>query len=173
MATSTCPTLDFRLKFKVICCSSSFICASTEDMSDLRQRRPLGPPNSAKQAPTDKPESSNSGKRTKKPPQSDSTLSHIISMLPFVAGLYILYYLLNRSAPDRAGSRSLRVKELDGAYAEGKAAGHWDFGDGRANQVGEVWRAGCEGCYWVNTMLGNGGWVFFLLYNGPFVLCLH
>lgn len=126
-------------------------------MSDLRQRRALEAPISHDHKTINKLESSKDSHKTKRHSQSDSTLSHIISMLPFVAGLYVLYYLLNRSAPDLASSRSLRVRDLDGAYADEKSAGHWDFGDGRANQVGKVWRGGCEGCYWVNTMLGNGG----------------
>jgi len=131
-------------------------------MSDLRQRRPpdTDPTNNTETKPTSQNEAGaprKSKPKTKKPPQSDSTLSHLISMLPFLAGLYFLYCLLNRSAPHVSPTREGRVRELDGAYAEGRGGGHWDFGDGRASQVGEVWRGGCEGCYWVNTMLGNGG----------------
>ena len=49
------------------------------------------------------------------------------------------------------------MRELQEAYADKLGGGHWDFGDGRTGEVGEIWREGCKGCFWVNTMLGNGG----------------
>lgn len=96
--------------------------------------------------------------KPKRKPQGETTLQSILHLIPLLGLLGILYYLLNRN-PSHSVSREDRVRELQSAYADKLGAGHWDFGDGRHADVGEVWREGCQGCFWVNTMLGNGGWV--------------
>jgi hypothetical protein len=95
--------------------------------------------------------------RRKKPAQSETTLQSILHLIPLFGLLGVLYYLLNRGSSPGEHSREARVRELQEAYSEKLGSGHWDFGDGRTGEVGEVWREGCKGCYWVNTMLGNGG----------------
>jgi hypothetical protein len=100
--------------------------------------------------------------KKKKVPQAqgETTLQSILHLIPFAFLLGILYYLLHRSSSsivDTGSGRERRVRELDEAYSEELGEGHWNFGDGRNHKVGRVWREGCEGCYWVNTMLGNGG----------------
>ena len=96
-------------------------------------------------------------KKRRKAPQGETTLQSILHLIPLFGLLGVLYYLLNRNSSRIELSREGRVRELQGAYAGNLGKGHWDFGDGRMGEVGEDWRAGCEGCYWVNTMLGNGG----------------
>jgi len=95
--------------------------------------------------------------KRKKPAQGETTLQSILHLIPLFGLLGILYYLLNRNSSQIERSREARVRDLQEAYAENLGGGHWDFGDGRTGEVGEVWREGCRGCYWVNTMLGNGG----------------
>jgi hypothetical protein len=96
-------------------------------------------------------------RRPRKPPQGETTLQSILHLIPLLGLLGVLYYLLNRGSSRLEHSRETRVRELQEAYADEPGGGHWDFGDGRESDVGEVWREGCQGCYWVNTMLGNGG----------------
>lgn len=120
------------------------------DPSGLRHRN---------MTPKDEKTSSQPTIKRKKPPQGETTLQSILHLIPLLGLLGVLYYLLNRGSShiEHGHNRGARVRELKGAYAEKLGGGHWDFGDGRDADVGEIWRQGCEGCYWVNTMLGNGG----------------
>jgi hypothetical protein len=117
----------------------------------LRQRQTM---------PKDEKVDPNPVTRRKKPAQGETTLRSILHLIPLFGLLGILYYLLNRNSSQIESSRERRVRDLQEAYAEHLGRGHWDFGDGRTGEVGEIWREGCKGCYWVNTMLGNGGYVF-------------
>jgi len=127
-------------------------CLDLQDMTDpalgLRQRQTMLKDEKAELNPIP---------RRKKPAQGETTSQSILHLIPLFGLLGVLYYLLNRNSSPRGHSREARVRELQEAYAEKLGGGHWDFGDGRTGEVGEIWREGCEGCYWVNTMLGNGG----------------
>lgn len=121
-----------------------------QDQTGIRHRQPnMSFPIEKQSAPVDR--------KRRKTPQGETTLQSILHLIPLFGLLGILYYLLNRHSSRIDLNRERRVRELQGAYAERLGGGHWDFGDGRTGEVGEVWREGCEGCYWVNTMLGNGG----------------
>lgn len=95
--------------------------------------------------------------RRKKPAQGETTLQSILQLIPLLGLLGVLYFLLNQNSARIEHSREARVRDLQEAYADKLGGGHWDFGDGRTGEVGEIWREGCKGCFWVNTMLGNGG----------------
>lgn len=118
-------------------------------MASLRQRRP--------QDPTPLGEGTKP-KAARKQPKEDTWVDTIIQMSPLFILLPLLYYVLYRqSSYTPYGSRQRGVEALDARFGEGRTAGHWDFGDGRATEVGSVWLQGCENCHWVNTNLGNGG----------------
>lgn len=101
-------------------------------------------------------------KPKRRPAQGETWTESIMYTLPLFGLLALLYYVLHRDADmvsELNGTRHKQGRELDWlSHGErGRTEGHWDFGDGRSNMVGQVWLDGCKNCHWVNTNLGNGG----------------
>lgn len=114
----------------------------------------------------------------RKPARPESSaLSTLMTALPFVLLLSVLYFILRYSVPtdtgltpaplasdqlseEAASLRRVRIGNLDGPFSD-EIEGHADFGDGRRTTVRQHWAEGCEACHWVNVMLGNGGQVHF------------
>ena len=83
-----------------------------------------------------------------------------------VALSIVLVGLVTRSAlrnssvsPPESPHVKIRAQDLEHSpLPSGFVLGHGDFDDGRMRHVREDFvQPRCEGCYWVNTNLGNGG----------------